>query len=279
MKTNANCILSRNDFPISLEVLLEKKINPAWASANEGLPDIDKSVHKIRKSLRAMLAGLLLYTDKLKPAQYMSWEIYLKALIKQYATIRETYVNLQTFKEIEQQLKDLDQNSCIELGNYYESKYKLFVKENNRLDEIVKPLNKAFITISADIKNTPINSDISSLKKWHRKTFQKSKSLCDELTLSSSANDFHRFRKWARYFYFQQSLLDDAGLKKMNLKDNDKLHKLVAYLGDEHDLQLFYQGLKIHFAYLSEKTEPIFNVRIKRLRKKVLDLSLQVYAS
>jgi len=67
-------------------------------------------------------------------------------------------------------------------------------------------------------------------------------------------------------------------LLKVKSKENDKLHKLVGYLGDEHDLQLFYQGLKVHFAYLSEKVKPIFNLKIKSLRIKILKLSLQVYA-
>ena len=57
MKTKANCI-SQNNLPFTIEVLQGKKINLDIVLANEGLSDIDKAIHEIRKSLRTILAVL-----------------------------------------------------------------------------------------------------------------------------------------------------------------------------------------------------------------------------
>jgi hypothetical protein len=43
-------------------------------------------------------------------------------------------------------------------------------------------------------------------------------------------------------------------------------------LGNEHDLQVFYQYLSTHFPELSQLSEALFRLKIKRLRKKVLTL-------
>jgi len=102
-------------------------------------------------------------------------------------------------------------------------------------------------------------------------SFDKSRRLFKKLNISSSAEEYHRFRKWCKIYYHQLLVLNRIGLEKMS-KKNKKLYKLTEFLGDEHDLQEFYQYLLTYFPELSQLSEAMFRLEIKKLRKKALAL-------
>ena len=116
-----------------------------------------------------------------------------------------------------------------------------------------------------------IYSDIKLLNKSVLNTFKKSKKLYLKLSLSSTSEDFHKFRTCCKDNYLQQSVLI---LNKLRNPSNHikSLYKLTEYLGQEHDLQLFKDYLKMHFPELSKLSNSFFNLRIKKLRIKIMKL-------
>lgn len=278
MKAKYGSGLSQIDLPINLKVLLKNNINTIITFSGENLLNIDKSVHEIRRSLKAILAILLLFKVQFDRVQYLNWKSYFQSFLKQFAASRESFVFLQTLKKIENELKELNEIQFNELRNHLEIAYRLLVKENIKLKEVIGKLNGSIIKISATINNSSVYSDLRSLKNSYKKTFQKTKQWFKKLTLDSSMEDFHKFRKWCKFFYFQQIVLLNLDLEKVSLKENKKILKLSEFLGDEHDLQVLLQYLRINFTDLYEKAKPILLLKIKILRKKVLLLYPKIYS-
>lgn len=255
--------------PVSLKSLLEKDINKLNLVSEEDYLNIDKSIHTIRKSLKSISAILLLCEVHFDREQYLSWQSSIKSLSKKYGERRETYVYLQTFNQIEKTLKSIDPGNRYEMKCNLEQQHNLIVNDIKNRDETVQSGKESITKLTEELSSLDFNFAYKPLRRRLIISFQKSRRLFKRLSLSSSAEEFHRFRKWCKIFYHQQIILDRIGSKKTSGK-NKKLYKLTELLGNEHDLQMFYQYLSTHFPELSKLSEALFRLKIKRLRKKAL---------
>jgi hypothetical protein len=277
MKTKDGNAFSKNGKSIGLHILIEKYVNIIQLYSKENIEDIDKSVHEIRKSLKSILAILLLYKTPSDLSQYLQWKPHFRSILKQFALSRESYVFLQTLCHIEVELKELDTSYFTELRNDLESNYNLLVKENENLRLKIKELNGTINDQSKAVNNSFRNCNFKILKDNNKYTFQMTQRLYKGLKLSSSSDDYHKFRKWCIFFHFQQTALYSIGFEKISPKNDHKFHKLTEYLGNEHDLQIFHEYLKTNFSDLSEKLGPFFLLKINRLREKVLLLYPKIF--
>jgi len=257
--------------PVSLKLLLEKDINRLNSVSGEDHLNIDKSIHTIRKSLKSISAILLLCEVHFDKEHYLSWQSSIKSLSKKYGEQRETYVYLQTFNQIEKKLKIFNNGNLNELRYNLELQHILIVNDLKNRCENVQSGKEAILKLTEELSNLDINLTYISLKRRLIISCQKSRRLFKKLSLHSTSCDYHRFRKWCKILYHQQIILDRIGSKKTSGK-NKKLYKLTEFLGNEHDLQMFYQYLSTHFPELSKLSEALFRLKIKRLRKKVLAL-------
>lgn len=256
---------------VNLQLMLEKDINTLHSFSGEDLSKIDKSIHKTRKSLKSISAILLLYKVQFGKLQYLSSKSFIKTIAKQFGVVREPYVYLQTFNQIEDKLKEFDISNLDELRCHLELQYNLIVKDNKIDKERIQQGNESIVKLTETLNNFHVNFKFKPLKRRLLISFQKSKRLFKMLNLNSTAGEYHAFRKWCKIYYFQQAALNRIGSVKTSRK-NKKLFKLTEYLGKEHDLQLFYQYLTAHFPELSQLSEALFRLKIKRIRKKVLML-------
>jgi CHAD domain-containing protein len=271
MKLKNDSIFNKIGQVVSLNLMLEKDINTINTFSGEDLLNIDKSIHNIRKSLKSISAILFLYEFQIDQTQYLGWKSDIKSLSKEFAVVREHFVYLQTFSNVEGELKDIEKSDLGEIRNQFESNYNQILLENIVSKETIRKGNEAIIKITEAIQNLHINSVLKLLKRRLLKSFRKSQKLYERLSLNSSSDEFHQFRKWCKRFYFQQVAFNQLGFKKTS-KQNKKLYKLTEYLGKEHDLHLFYQYLSFHFAELSQLSQSLFMHKIKKLRRNVLML-------
>jgi len=257
--------------PVSLKSVLEKDINKLNSVSGEDHLNIDKSIHTIRKSLKSISAILLLCEVHFDREQYLSWQSSIKSLSKKYGERRETYVYLQTFNQIEKKLKIFNNGNLNELRYNLEQQHNLIVNNNNNSNETVQTGKESITKLTEVLCSLDFNFEYKPLRRRLIIGFQKSRRLFKKLNLCSSSCDYHRFRKWCKIYYNQQIILDRIESEKTPGK-NKKLYKLTEFLGDEHNLQVFYQYLSTHFPVLSQLSEAMFRSKIKRLRKKVLAL-------
>lgn len=185
--------------------------------------------------------------------------------------LRAPCVYLQTFNQIEEKIKSFDNGNLYELRYSLELQHNLIVNDIKNRKETIQTGVESIILLTEELGNSGIILNHTSLKKRLLISFQKSRGLFKKLNLHSSADEYHRFRKWCKIFYHQQIILNRIGSEKMSKKDK-KLYKLTEFLGNEHDLQVFYQYLSTHFPELSQLSEAMFRLVIKRLRKKALTL-------
>jgi len=257
--------------PVSLKSVLEKDINKLNSVSVEDHLNIDKSIHTIRKSLKSISAILLLCEVHFDREQYQNWKSYIKSLSKKYGEVREPYVYLQTFNQIEEKLKSFDNSNLNELRYNLELQYSSVADDLTNRIEIIQQGKESITKLTDELSNLDISFNHKHLKKRILISFQKSRRLFKKLNISSSSHKFHKFRKWCKIFYHQQIILNRIGSEKTS-KKSKKLYKLTEYLGNEHDLQVFHQYLSTHFPELSQLSEAMFRSKIKRLRKKALAL-------
>ena len=263
--------LDKNGKPFSLKSVLEKDINKLNAVSSDDHLNIDKSIHSIRKSLKSISAILLLCEVHFNPTQRKDLKLRIKSLSKQYGLIREPYVYLQTLKRIEKKLKCFDCNNLDDLKYNLESQYDLILNDIKNKKGTIQSDKESIRELTEELNNLDINFKSKPLKRRLSISFKKSRRLFKKLSLGSTAKEYHRFRKWCKIFYHQQIVLNGIESEKMS-KKNRKLYKLTEFLGNEHNLQVFYQYLSIHFPELSKLSEAVFRLKIKRIRKKALAL-------
>jgi len=264
--------LDRNGKPVIIKLVLEKDINKLNSVSGEVHLNIDKSLHTIRKSLKSISVILILYKVQFDQAQYLSLKSIIKTISKQFGVLREPYVNLQTYHRIEAKLKNFFNNSDLyELRYNLEMQYNLIANDILNTKDTIQQGKELLVKLTEELSNLDVNFKHKPMKRRLMISFQKSRRLFKKLSLRSSSRAYHRFRKWCKIYYHQQIILNRIGSEKMPRK-NKKLFKLTEFLGDEHNLQVFYQYLSTHFPELSQLSEALFRLKIKRLRKKVLAL-------
>src|SRR6266540_754712 len=104
--------------PISLQLLLNKKMNTLLAFSGDNAGDIDKAVHDIRKSLKDIMAVLMLYKKHLTGIQFFTWKQMVKGILKQYSSLRDPYIFIETLKGFDGKIKEHDANSFNEIKNH-----------------------------------------------------------------------------------------------------------------------------------------------------------------
>lgn len=277
MKKKNDCNLKRIDKPICLRLLLKNDIKRLNALSAENLSDIDKSVHEIRKFLKTTLSLLLLYRTKYVWDQYPVWKSYFKRISKQYAAIREFYVYKQTFNKIIGNIKYLDNKFADELAQHFELKDESKIEKDVNIKETIRQLNESALEISTTLENLDFKNSL--LKKNYTRTFRKTKKLFKNLTLNSPSADYHKFRIWCKNFYLQHSALHSLGLQMKPSCKAKKIDKITEYLGDEHDLELFYQYMRKNSMKFSNNVNLYFLVKIKKLRSKAIHQYLKILKS
>ena len=279
MKKKGKSDFTSINSPFSLKTQIEKDVLIVQSFDPDNTANFDKSIHHIRRSLKAIHAVQLLYRRKINPLIFSNWENQLKVISKQYGSLRDPYVFLQTFNELENKLKVFDNPDFIELRHLLETKYNQNVKDNQDLPETLRHLNNLSLKLFEVIHFSDTTSTQNSLKKEHLKTFQKTQKLFNKLRQTSSSENFHKCRKWARYLYLQEKALSRFKLEILQPKEIKRLHKLTGYLGNEHDLQVFNKYLKAHFYDLSGTLRPLVLLKIQKMRRKALGLYPEIFSN
>jgi len=271
MKLKNNHILDKIDKVVSLDLMLENDIISIHSISGKDLQNIDKSIHMMRKSLKSISAILFLYEFQIDQSQYLSWKYKIKSLSKQYALVREYFIHLKTFNQVENKLRDVDRSNLVELRKQFESKYNQIVHRVIVNEETVRKGKEAIIKIWEEIQNQHINSELILLKRRLSKSYQKSHKLFKKLNLNSSTEEFHEFRKSCKRFYLQHIVFNRLGFEKTS-KQNKKVYQLTEYLGKEHDLNLLFEYLGVHFTELSQILQSFFIQKIRKLRRNNMNL-------
>lgn len=272
-----NCVrISGIKNPVNLKVLIENDLQIIHPLSDVDLLDLDKTIHDIRKSLKAILAIFVLFKEQIDPSQYLRWKLTVKSLLKHFAPLRETYVNIQTFNQIEAELNHFNKFNVDIVKNQLKQSYNIIAKEISKRNEIILTGDLSFGKLYESDHELNIYIEPKSLKNRLAKNFKKSERLYKGLTISSSYEEFHQFRKCCKKLYFQHAVLNKIGLEK-TYTYNKKLFKLTEYLGYEHDLALLQQYLEDQFKEIAEITNSILTFKTEKLKRKILRLYPKIY--
>jgi len=278
MNTKHSSGLDTKGKSLHLLLLLEKDICQIETLFAVVYDDIDDSIHQFRKALKSMFASLLMVQYAIDQDSYLDLKSKFSNMSRQFAEFRESYVYLDTLKLVKKLIIDIDEYSYAIIEENIQSKHRFLVIDNKHLTLLIKNLKELTIQIREDIDSKAIVSNIKLIKKAHLKTFRKSRRLLKALSINSSPSRYHKIRKWCNYYNFQNVTLHKNGLNNVHATKYKKMHKLITYLGMEHDLQQLNTYLENNFPNLNSNIRIIISFKIKKLRRKILNTFPQFYS-
>jgi hypothetical protein len=261
---------------LGIQAIFTNEIKSIISLAVNGLSDVDKTVHLIRKSLKNIVAILVLTKDIIDNTQYSEIRSFFKSFSKKLTNVRESYINLKTFTSLDPVKSFPTETDPAPLKEKLNLEYeKARLEAINIFSEITQS-RTSFEQKSKIMESILMNIDYKLLKNRYLKLFKKTRNFYNKLTLSSSMFDYHKLRKLSNILYFQQFVLNTLKLIRSH-KKRRKLHKLISDSGFEHDLQLFGQYIERHFNVLHEKIAPYLNKMSVSNRKSILINASEIF--
>lgn len=206
----------------------------------------------------------------------------LRNLARSLSSIRDAYVELQTFADVAEEKKDgkelyaeLEPLIIKEAGpRSLESEPRTKLTLLSRQARVIKSLLK---------KEIPHGEDgFDLLQAGLRKSYRRGRKAMKRAVDQRKKGDFHRWRKRVKELGYQMQLL--RKLRPAALKPLQKhLNELGEILGKEHDLMVLRQTMlkgsrKIRPGHLARSFQKRLERRAFRLQSKAHALGLKIYS-
>jgi len=202
--------------------------------------DFDHQVHELRKGTKRLRAMLTLVRKTLEPSEYRSSMILLRDLNRRLGGARESFINLQTFTEL-QDPEILKRAKALqkELDTTYTRKRDELLENITLRDDLQAALQQ--LREWSGQWELRTNLDGVFLKSL-RRSYRRSRKLHKQLVQNSDPDLLHEWRKEVKQLWYHLRLLNLrlGPASDTPLAQVDELGSLLGFL---HDLHTLTQGL------------------------------------
>ncbi len=213
-----------------------------FSSAANVSPNL--AVHEMRKSFKRLRALLLFYDEY--PGEFpQEFCIQIKNYGRSLSTMRESYVNTQIFERL------ASGNNLIAERKLKAAKEKLLVKNKEIIDisffgtEGFESLRRFTEALEKQVIRMEIERPSQiQLAKQLVISYQKAFDCYQIIGNDSHGDEIHNLRKKLKRLWYQFDLLQYLHPRYFRLK-SDQLNKITEQLGEDHDLFVFHNDLKI----------------------------------
>ncbi|MDP4185458.1 MAG: CHAD domain-containing protein [Bacteroidota bacterium] len=277
--------MKKNRIKISPDLSLHLKIKTYWkgltsevVNALKAYPtDVIFYSHAIRVQIKRIRSLLLLIKDQLQAEEYEEFDALYQELGNRLGLIREHYILLKTFQRIRTAFHSANSQPLVDFYKTLELQYDDLLKEINLDRNSFLQYVDKFNASTLKIDNVFQSIDNKKLKKRYQLTCDKCFKIAKSLSLGSSAEDFHSFRKWAKKVLYQQIFFKQILKQRCKVRHNSKLKKIAKIVGEEHDLQILRHQWEILEIPLNNNMSLILNHRIVSQRKRILQMIKKVF--
>ncbi len=221
----------------SLQEVAKEQIKKALDEIQSSELSDDKKVHQLRKRFKKIRALLRVFRGSFP--DYKKENKYFRDLGRKLSELRDAETRIQTLESLQ---------------NDYEKEIKLRVFRKAEDELLDGKLNHilAFSRKEGDFETIEdsLNSSLDRIKGWKleksgfdsieeglMKTYSRARKNHKKLDADSKPEDFHQWRKRAKYFRYQLKLLRNLWPEAMNF-ERKAWHQLTDDLGDDHDLHV-----------------------------------------
>lgn len=197
---------------------------------------MDNKIHQLRKRCKKMRGLLRIIRPQLKKSGvYDAQNQYFKETAKHFSATRDKKMLEETFKKIVLKY-NLDENRYTQILTSIES---MEVQSEKSVQNHFASYRAEYERNRKNIKQYRLKKKNSkALDKGIKKGYKKAKKLKKKAYETQSDKDFHQWRKWVKYHWYQMRLIKKN--EKCVLGPRVKLSGMLAdILGDEHDLSVF----------------------------------------
>ncbi|MGM0623912.1 MAG: CHAD domain-containing protein [Campylobacterota bacterium] len=203
----------------------------------------DKAVHKIRKRCKKLRGLLRLIKPSLKEkALYKEQNDFFKKIANELSGARDDKVLGDTFAKIVKRY-NLDMQKFE--GIY--SELNAIKQEHNDTQQIMQQLENVAGQLQDNLSQLHRyklkKSGTKALHKGLKKTYTKARTKMDIAKNAPVDENFHEWRKWCKYHWYQMQLVQTNSDCLLQARIN-RLKLLSDILGDEHDITVFKQYLQ-----------------------------------
>ncbi len=260
-----------------------KLINKAIGSVENVTNEEDRhdAVHTARKCFKKIRAALRLIRDE--SDFYKEQNVFFRDLGRKVSDVRDATSMISTVENLRQHYNSkLYKNSFTELETaiiaYREDLSQKLWEDGDLLKDIVEKLKvkKAEVPVwSLSIKH------FSEIKPSIKRVYKRGKHRLADCENSGASEDFHQWRKRAKYMRYILRMLYDAWPAVLKPLE-DELHQITDLVGDEHDIHVLKAWVSKHdFLFSQQDEHELFEAiclhRQKNLRARVLLLGKRWY--
>lgn len=213
-----------------------------FSSAANVSPNL--AIHEMRKSFKRLRA-LLLFYDEYPEEFSQEFCIQIKNYGRLLSSMRESYVNIQIFERL------TENNNLIADRKIKSAKEKLQVKNREIIDNsfFCSEDFQNLLRFTKSLEQQVVRMEIDrpsqiQLAKQLVISYQKSFDCYLLVGNNSDGEEIHNLRKKLKRLWYQFDLIQYLHPRYFRLK-SDQLNKITEQLGEDHDLFIFLNDLKL----------------------------------
>jgi CHAD domain-containing protein len=228
-----------------------------FCSAENISPNL--AIHEIRKSFKRMRALLHFYSD-FPDEFYNHFNTQMRNFGIYLSPIRESFVNIQIFERISSSQNLIAEKKIKDVKEFLAERNKTLVETeyiSNKGCELIHEFVQVFETdlLNIESERPSLHQMVSQLNL----SFQEAFELFQQIEMGANAEEMHRLRKKLKRLWYQFDFIKYVHPRYFKLK-SDQLNKITEYLGEDHDLNVFIEHLKLaDIGFNPEEMEIITN--------------------
>lgn len=240
-----------------------------------------ESVHTARKCFKKIRAALRLVRDEVD--FYDEQNTFFRDLGRELSDVRDATSRLETVEKLRNHYDSkLYKNTFTELEsalNHYRDK---LANDVCREGEVLKEIAEKLKSKKEEVPHWTLDIEqFSELKPSVKRVYKRGKHRLTDCEKGGKTEDFHHWRKRAKYLRYQLKMLYAAWPAVLPPLE-DELHEITDLLGEDHDLDVlkrWVQDQQFSFSQADEQElfEAISTHHQENLKKRALLLGERWY--
>jgi CHAD domain-containing protein len=233
--------LTRNDRSLTAAIrrIAREQIDCAINELGDTDVDRHETVHQVRKRFKK-IRGLVRLTRPAFEQTYKFENAWFRDAGREFSAVRDAEAGIETYDGLLSHYEDeLDRGAFGPIRRKLTLRRRYIADKKTDLDQQLEDLRAALGVARERIDEWHLEADgFSACKSGVAKTYSRGQQAMATAYAEPSAENFHEWRKRAKYHWYHMRLLRDVWKPVMKQR-RDMLKQLTTHLGDEHDLAEF----------------------------------------
>lgn len=226
-------IEAQNILPAEIKRIAGEQITKAQASLEK---NDDDGIHDVRKRMKKIRALVRMVRDHVGEDVYQEANQHFRDAARRLAPLRDSYMIQRTFERLRKDiLQDYLDQADIEriaqaLQQQYDDAWAAYA-DGGQAAVMADLQTGRGLVAGWHIEDIGFDALHDGLKRVYKRGYKRMDDAYDSL----DAEDFHEWRKRAKYLWYHMRLLKSVWTETMD-DYAAQVHQLADYLGDAHDL-------------------------------------------